>query len=77
MIIERWVREELLNIYISNEVKSKALFAGDTISHKTANECVARGWAARNDDGEFVLTDTGRFLAAIWLKEGVDYEGDL
>lgn len=53
-MIEKHVIEELGNI-----CENQPLFAGDTISHATANECVARGWAKRNGDGDFVMTLTG------------------
>lgn len=51
---EKHVIEELGNIY-----KNQPLFPGNTISHATANECVERGWAKRNDNGDFVITLDG------------------
>lgn len=48
------VLDELCNI-----IRSAPLWAGNTISHGTANECVGRGWAKRNDDGRFVPTNAG------------------
>ena len=53
---EKHVREELRNI-----VKNAPVWPGNTISHATANECVRRGWAARNMDGDFVPTPLGEF----------------
>jgi len=54
MLEERHVLEELKNI-----CKNGPLFPGDTISHITANECVRRGWAVRNEDGYFTATLEG------------------
>ena len=51
--------EELHNVCANGP-----LFAGDTISHETANELVATGWARRNPKGEFVATDEGRAVIA-------------
>lgn len=51
---EREIREELTNI-----VQNEPVFPGDTISHATANECVRRGWARRDDRSYFVSTDLG------------------
>lgn len=51
---ERDVREELQNI-----CENAPLFPGKTIAHSTARECVDRGWAARNKDGDFVPTPLG------------------
>lgn len=50
---ESTVREEARNIALNHPV-----FPGDTISHRTANECVSRGWARRDSNGCFVPTDT-------------------
>ena len=47
--------EELENI-----VENAPVFAGKTISHATANECVNNGWAERNENGDFVPTEAGR-----------------
>lgn len=49
---EKDVIEELRNIRDNGPV-----WAGDTISHRTANECVRRGWARRDGRGHFVITD--------------------
>lgn len=46
--------EELENIE-----KNRPMFPGDTISHKTANECVRRGYARRNPDGSLSATVSG------------------
>ena len=54
-MIERHLIEELGNISIGG-----SLFPGNTISHETANECVRRGWAKRDPDGNFVLTREGK-----------------
>ena len=50
------VYEELANI-----VKNEPVFPGDTISHKTARQCVELGWASRNAQGDFVATDKGKW----------------
>ena len=47
------VREELRNI-----CENYPLFAGKTIAHRTANECVRRGWAERNPN-DFIPTREG------------------
>ena len=49
------ISEELLNI-----VHHAPLWPGDTISHSTAAECVRRGLARRNRNGNFVPTFKGR-----------------
>lgn len=54
MIIERHYREELLNV-----IHNSPVFAGDTISHKTANECGVRGWIKRDENGDWVPTVKG------------------
>lgn len=51
---ELHVYEELANI-----VKGQPLWPGDTLSHVTATQCVERGWARRDDAGNFVATDRG------------------
>jgi len=43
------VVEELRNIWSHYPV-----FPGDTLSHATANECVKRGWAKRDESGNFI-----------------------
>lgn len=48
------VREELRNI-----CRNAPVFPGKTIAHRTANECVRRGWAERNQNGDFVPTGAG------------------
>jgi len=58
-LLERHIQEEMYNIYTN-----QPLFPGDTISHKTANECVRRGWAERNKDGDFIST-------GIWPRKTV------
>lgn len=50
--------EELANIIANSPV-----WPGDTISHRTANECVRRGWATRNKDGSFEPTASGEMIA--------------
>lgn len=61
---EEIVLEELRNIALN-----APLFAGDTISHATANECVRRGWAERNAAGNFVLTSAGtKALIRVWVE---------
>jgi hypothetical protein len=52
---ERHVLEELRNICVN-----EPLWPGSTISHETANECVKRGWARRDDQGNFVSTEDGQ-----------------
>lgn len=56
-MLEKHVIEELENI-----VENEPVFAGDTIAHSTANECVSRGWAARNAEGDFIPTFEGRAI---------------
>jgi len=53
--LEKSVLEELKNIK-----KNEPLFPGDTISHGSAEACISRGWAQRNEDGNFIITDEGR-----------------
>ncbi len=57
--MEKHVLEELLNI-----VRNAPVFAGDTISHRTANECVRRQWAARDANSDFIPTALGRRVYA-------------
>jgi len=54
MIEERHVREEMRNI-----CNNHPLFPGDTISHETANECSRRGWARRDQSGNWIPTEIG------------------
>lgn len=58
------VREELHNI-----VQNYPLFAGKTISHETARECVNRGWAERNKQGDFIPTALGVQEDAAWMPK--------
>jgi len=51
MMLENHIQNEMYNIYVN-----QPLFPGDTMSHKTANECVRRGWAKRDRRGNFVST---------------------
>ena len=51
---ESSVLEELHNI-----VLNYPLFAGNTLSHATANECVRRKWAKRDSNGDFLPTLEG------------------
>ena len=51
---EYYVREELRNI-----CENYPLFAGKTISHATARECMARGWAERGSTGDILPTALG------------------
>jgi hypothetical protein len=53
---EKNVRAEAMNI-----ARNHPVFPGDTISHRTAAEVERRGWAKRNDDGDWVPTDTCPF----------------
>lgn len=55
-MMEKHVREEMRNI-----ARNQPVFAGDTISHATANECVKRGWAKRDDNGDFVAVPGAPF----------------
>lgn len=48
MLEEKHIHEEMRNIS-----KNAPLPPGKTISHTTANECVRRGWAYRNEEGHF------------------------
>ena len=54
--------EELANI-----VLHAPLFPGDTISHRTADECVKRGWSVRNHEGDFVPTKDGIEYLYAWI----------
>lgn len=56
---ESAVYEELANV-----VRNYPVFAGDTLSHETANECGRRGWAKRNHNGDWIPTPEGRL--AYW-----------
>lgn len=56
-MLEKHVIEELENI-----VENDPVFPGDTISHATANECVSRGRATRNAEGDFIPTFEGRAI---------------
>lgn len=49
-----YVRDELQNICLNYP-----LFPGKTIDHRTARECVDRGWAERNRNGDFLPTTEG------------------
>lgn len=50
---------------LENIAANSPLWPGDTLSHATANECVARGYA-RREGGNFVITEVGRtFLRAL------------
>ncbi len=51
MDIEISVLEEARNIAINAPV-----FAGDTISHKTADQCAELGWAKRDNSNDWVPT---------------------
>lgn len=51
---ERHVLEELRNI-----VRNGPIWPGDSISHQTMRECVARGWARRLPDGDVTVTAKG------------------
>lgn len=51
--------EELDNIR-----RNQPVWPGDTISHRGAVDCVRRGWAKRNENGDFVLTDEGPDVTA-------------
>lgn len=55
MILEKHYHEELANIIMNEPV-----FPGNVISHKTANECVKRGWVKRNENGDFAATPGGK-----------------
>ena len=55
---------------LHNIVTNAPLFAGDTISHRTANECVRRGWARRNENQRFVPTHRGmRMLKPRFMRQ--------
>lgn len=64
MITKAHVYEELANI-----VAHEPLFAGDTISHHTANYCVEMGFAYRDYFGKLRATDAGRDALLGWLAE--------
>ena len=55
---EKNVREEARNIALN-----QPLFPGDTISHRTAKECARRGWAKRNENGDWIATELCPFTA--------------
>lgn len=61
---EAHVYEDLANI-----VKNHPVWPGDTISHKTANECVSRGWAQRDHKGYFIPTASGVTALEEWLSD--------
>ena len=67
MILEAHVYEELSNI-----VKHQPLPPGDTISHRTANECIRRGWAAREENGNIVATKSGKLALEAWFEVGAN-----
>jgi hypothetical protein len=51
---ERAVCEQMVNV-----ARNGPLYPGDTLSHKAARECVKRGWAKRDKDGNFVIDKKG------------------
>jgi len=51
MIKKKHILEEARNI-----ARNAPVFPGDTISHATARECVRRGWAVRDNNGDFIPT---------------------
>ena len=53
---------------LSNIVRHAPVFPGNTLSHATANECVARGWAQRDVNGDFIPTSTGKSALEAWLE---------
>lgn len=64
---ERHVIEELANIETNGP-----LFPGETISHKTANECVKRDWAGRDISGDLVVTLLGSKILSSIPERGID-----
>lgn len=54
-----WLHERVLLDELANIAHGQPLFAGDTLSHATANECVDRGWAKRDERSHFCLTLEG------------------
>ena len=69
---EYHIAEELYNI-----TKNQPLFPGDTISHETANECVRRGYAKRDADGNFVLTSPERSMTKTQIEKIQDIIDDM
>lgn len=63
---ETHVLQEMRNI-----ARHYPVFPGDTLSHATANECVRRGWAERDENGDFVPTGKGPFhvVASVYGEE--------
>lgn len=51
---EKSILEELESIVANHPVH-----AGETLSHATANACGRRGWAKRNDNGDWIPTEAG------------------
>lgn len=58
-MLERHYLEELANV-----VENYPLFAGDTISHETAQVCGKRGWIVRQSDGNWIPTAEGLHVYA-------------
>lgn len=56
---------------LANIIANGPVWPGDVISHKTADECVRRGWAER-DGGCFVSTAAGDILADMYGLMGND-----
>lgn len=68
-MLERHYLEEMRNI-----AQNAPVFAGDTISHDTANECVRREWAERDENGDLVPTRLGMYINEHWAESGWIHE---
>lgn len=64
MIQEAHVYEELSNI-----VHNAPVQAGDTLSHRTANQCVSNGWSLRTHRG-LIPTRSGVEALQQWVSNG-------
>lgn len=58
-ILEKPWNKLVVNDELKNIAKNQPVFAGDTLSHKTAGECGSRGWAKRDENGKWILTEAG------------------
>ena len=65
----QWFKEKHVLEEARNIARNAPVFPGDTLSHSTAYECMRRGWATRDDNGDFIPTNdcpfqlvTGRVL---------------
>lgn len=57
---------------LANIIGNGPVWPGDTLSHRTANECVRRGWAKRDSSGQFESTASGEMVADMYGLMGDD-----